>query len=104
MRWYRAITYERVEVGVDATRNPVTELRETGESILVRTPPWSAEAGGSDGNRFDMVNRTFLTKASAKLLDGIAAIRVRGVLYAVDGVNGDAHVTAISVSRCKDGV
>lgn len=104
MRWYRAITYRRVEVGKDATRNPVTELRETDESILVRTPPWSSERDETEGNRFDMVRRTFLTKASAKLLEGVAAIRVRGALYTVDGVNHEAHTTAISVRRCKDGL
>lgn len=104
MRWYRATTYRRVEVGKDATRNPVTELRETGESVLVRTPPWSAERDDTDGNRFDMVNRTFLTKASPKLLEGIAAVRVRGVLYSVEGVNHDAPTTAIRVGRCKDGL
>ena len=37
MRWYRALTYKRVQVGIDETRNPVFELQDTGESILVRT-------------------------------------------------------------------
>ena len=32
MRWYRAPTYGREQVGVDETRKPVTELRPTGES------------------------------------------------------------------------
>lgn len=104
MRWYRADTYRRVQMGTDATRNPVTELRATGEHVLVRTPPWSAERDDTDGNRFDIVRRTFLTKASPSLLEGIEAVKVRGALYTVEGVSHEASVTAISVRRCKDGL
>ena len=40
MRWYRALTYKREQTGTDETRNPVFKLVETGNHILVRTPPW----------------------------------------------------------------
>lgn len=51
-----------------------------------------------------MVNRTFLTKSSPRLLEDVAAVMVRGVLYTVEGVNHEARTTAISVRRCKDGL
>lgn len=103
MRWYRAITYRRVQTGTDETRNNVYELEEVG-SILVRTPPWAPVKDDTAGNRFDLVERTFLTKASPKLLEGVAAVRVRGVLYAVDSVTGDMPTIAVNVRRCaKDG-
>lgn len=104
MRWYKAITYRRVKTGTDETRNPVYELEETGGSILVRTPPWVPTKDETAGNRFDLVERTFLTKADPKLLEGVAAIRVRGALYAVDSVTGDMRTLAVNVRRCeKDG-
>ena len=103
MRWYRAITYKRVQSGTDETRNPVYSLDEAG-SILVRTPPWVPTKDETAGNRFDLVERTFLTKASPKLLEGVSAIRVRGVLYAVESVTGDMPTIAVNVRRCaKDG-
>lgn len=104
MRWYRAVAYARVEVGKDETRNPVTNLVETGKSILVRAAPWAPTTSETEGNRFDMVSRTFLTKASPSLLEGAAAIKVRGALYEIDHINHEAPTTAISVRRCvKDG-
>lgn len=103
MRWYRATLYERAVVGTDATRNPVTELRATGQQVLVRTAPAAPAPAGTDGNRFDAVRRTFVTRASAAALDGAAAIEVRGRLYAIDSVTSEASPTVISASRTEKG-
>lgn len=104
MRWYRAKTYALAVVGTDATRNPVTELRETGNEILARSAPWAATHTATDGNGFDLVERTLLTKASQELLEGIAAIEYRGTLYEVVNVNHEAPTAAITVRTAKDGV
>ena len=95
MRWYRALIYKRVQVGTDETRNPVFELQETGDSILV---------DATDGNQFDMVQRTFLTKSRPELLQDVVAIKVRGVLYEVESMTQEAMPTAVRVKRCKDGI
>lgn len=104
MRWYRALTYKREQTGTDETRNPVFRLVETGEHILVRTPPWMPVLDETEGNRFSMVERTFLTKSRPELLEGVAAIKVRGVLYSVESVTHEAPTVAVNVRRCtKDG-
>lgn len=104
MKWYRADTYRRVEVGVDATRNPVTRLEPTGESILVRATPWAPDAGGSDGNRYDAAERTLLTLAAPPLLYGVAAVGLGGDIYEVVRVTRGASPIAVTVGRCmRDG-
>lgn len=103
MRWYRAYTYHREVVGTDETRNPVTELVETGDSILVRTPPWMREKDDTEGNRFDVISRTFLTKAKPELLKGVAAVKIGEKLYTVEGMTHEAPTVTLSVRRCKDG-
>lgn len=104
MRWYRALTYRRVEVGTDETRNPVFELQETEHPILIRTALWVPSHDSTSGNQFDMVRRTFLTKSKPELLEGIAAIKVSGVLYEVEDMTHEAASTAVRVKRCKDGL
>ena len=103
MRWHRAPTYRRVEVGVDETRNPVTELRATGESVLVRHAPWIAADDETAGNAFGMVSRTFITKARPDLLEDVDAIEVGGRVYEVTGMTRGAATTAIKAERAKDG-
>lgn len=104
MKWYRADTYRRVRVGTDATRNPVTRLEPTGESILVRTAPWATRDGGGDGNRYDEAERTLLTMADPSLLDGVAALGMGGELYEVVRVTRGATPAAVTVGRCmRDG-
>lgn len=104
MKWFRATTYKRVQTGTDATRNPVYELQATGDSILVRSAPCSPSRDSTDGNAFDLIERTFITRAAPEFLEGIAAIEVGGVLYGFDGMMRDAAPTAMRVRRCKDGI
>ena len=104
VKWYEAETYRRVEVGKDATKNPVTRLEPTGATILVRTAPWAPRDGGGDGNRYDEAERTLLTKAAPPLLEGIAAVKVGGDLYEVARVTRGASPAAMTVRRCmRDG-
>lgn len=104
MKWFRALTYRRTRTGTDELHNPTFELVETGESILVRTALWKPLHDETEGNQFDYTERTFLTKAKPSLLEGIAAIKVRGVLYEVIGMTRESDPTAIRVKRCKDGL
>lgn len=99
MKWYRAKIYERVETGRDATNNPVYELQATDKTILVRTAPQVSKRDNTEGNRFDLVNRTFLTKAQMSLLDGAAAIEVAGVLYSLESVSSWEAPVALKVKR-----
>jgi hypothetical protein len=101
MKWYEATVYERVQVGTDATRNPITELAETDTVILVRTAPMAPRHDATEGNQFDIVERTFLTKAQKSLVEGAAALMVGGELYEVEHVAEWGDPIAIRVKRCK---
>ena len=104
VKWYKAATYRRVEVGKDATRNPVTRLEPTGESVLVRAAPWAPKDGGSDGNRYDEARRTFVTPAAPELLEGVAAVGVGGSVYEVVRFTRGGSMAALTVGRCmRDG-
>ncbi len=102
MRWYRAVICKREEIGADAMGCPVLKLSETSESVLVRSAPWTAQPQDVEGNRHDMVSRTFLTKADAGLLEDADAIKVKGSVYEIDGVVHDSLTTMIRTRRCKD--
>ena len=104
MRWYRAPTHRRVEVGFDEMRNPVMKLVPTGESILVRTAPARPERDDTSGNRSDSMRRTFVTPAKPSMLDGVEAIEVRGLMYEVESVTGDASPAVITARRSKHGL
>ena len=104
MKWLRALIYERKEVGVDDTNNPITELTETDRSILVRSGMWKPMHDSTEGNQFDFVERTFLTKAKPELLDGAVALKVHGVVYTVESITCESNPIAIRVKRCKDGL
>jgi len=101
MRWYEATVYERVQVGTDATRNPIYELRETDRVILVRTAPAAPRHDSTEGNQFDIVGRTFLTKARKELLEGAAALEVGGELYEIERIAEWQEPIAVRVKRCK---
>lgn len=103
MKWNRAIAYERVQIGEDDTHNPVYELQAKEETILVRTALYAPVQDNTEGNRFDMVHRTFLTRARPELLEGVVAIKIHGVLYDIEGMTYDATPTALRVKRSKDG-
>lgn len=99
MKWFRAKIYERVETGRDATNNPVYELQATDKAILVRTAPQEPSRDDTEGNRFDLVNRTFLTKAKMSLLENAAAIEVGGILYSLESVSAWDAPIALKVKR-----
>lgn len=101
MKWYRAAIYERAVTGEDATHNPITELVKTDRTVLVRTAPRSAIHDSTEGNEFDKVERTFLTKAAPSLLEGAAALEVGGVIYEVEGMSVWDAPIALKVKRCK---
>ena len=101
MKWYEATVYERVEVGTDATRNPIYELNETPTKLLVRTAPKAPRHDATEGNQFDIVERTFLTKARKSLLEGAAALEIGGELYEIEHVAEWQEPIAIRVKRSK---
>ena len=101
MKWYEATVYERVQTGTDATRNPTYELSETDTVILVRTAPMSPRHDSTEGNQFDIVERTFLTKASKSLLEGAAALEIGDDLYEIERIAEWGDPIALRVKRCK---
>lgn len=103
MMLFEAIAYERVETGTDELGNPVSELAEREGRILVRCAPWRPSHDSTKGNEFDMAERTFLTMADPASLEGLAALRFRGVLYEVAGMTHEASPVAIKARRFKDG-
>lgn len=104
MKWYKATIYERIENGEDATHNPVTELRKTETEILVRTAPKTISNESTEGNRFDVMERVFLTKAAPALLKRAAAIEVQGALYEIEGLSVLGTPITLKVKRCKHGI
>lgn len=100
MKWYRAELLASVQVGVDETHNPAYETLPTGKHVLVRVAPWSRSHVSTEGNGFDMVERTFLTKAPASSFDGISAIEMGGARYDIERVMIDGGQTAVRVRRC----
>lgn len=101
MRWYEATLYEAVEVGTDATHNPVRELRRTDRMVLVRTAPRTASHDANEGNMFDLEERTLLTRADPEAIRGAAACEVCGTLYDITGVSSREALVALRVRRCK---
>lgn len=101
MRWYDATLYESVEVGRDATRKPVCELRPMDQCILVRTVPRSATRDATEGNAFDMEERTLVTTADLSLVSGAVACEVGGARYDIVGVSSRESLVALRVRRCK---
>lgn len=100
MRWYKAELFASVQVGIDATRNPICEVVPTGRSVLVRTAPWARTHVAVDGNGFDVIERTYLTKSPASAFDGVGVIRVAGEAYDIERVTRDGPQTAVKVRRC----
>lgn len=100
MRWYRAELCASVQIGTDATRNPICEVVPTGRSVLVRTAPWARTHVAVDGNNFDVIERTYLTKSPASAFDGIAVVMVAGESYEIEHVTRDGPQTAVKVRRC----
>ena len=104
MRWYEATVYENRPIGVDDTRNTRYSLGKTGTKLLVRTAPMAPRREDVEGNRFDVAERTFLTKCASSLLEDAAAVEVRGVLYELQEVsswNEQGGVVALRVKRFK---
>ena len=100
MKWYKSTLFERIQVGLDDTRNPIYALEECEKPCLVRTAPWAARHIDNDGNNFDVIERTFLTKCTAVDFTKVAAIVVCGEHYTVERVSyGEA--IALTVKRCK---
>ena len=101
MRWYEATVHELVRTGTDATRNPIFELRETNKVVLVRHAPMEAVHNDTEGNQFDVIERTFLTKSRKELLEGAAALSIDGDLYDIVRVSEWGDPVAVRVKRCK---
>ena len=100
MRWYRAELCASVQIGTDATRNPICEVVPTGRSVLVRTAPWARTHVAVDGNGFNVIERTYLTKSPASAFEGIAVVMVAGESYGIEHVTRDGPQTAVKVRRC----
>lgn len=104
MRWYEATLYGLEQTGTDATRNPICELAPKEGAVLVRTAPMAPRRDDEEGNRFDVLERTFLTKCAPSLLEDAAAVEVRGVLYDIVEVsswNEQGGAVAIRARKAK---
>lgn len=100
MRWYEAKLVKLVQTGTDDTRNPICELQETGESVLVRKGPWVPSHDPTEGNQFDMIERTLQTKSPAEAFESVDAVALSGDLYEIDRVLAEGYMTTIRVRRC----
>lgn len=103
MKWHKAKTFRREETSIDELGISVRELVETGDEILVRAAPWKPIHDSTEGNEFDYVERTFLTRAKPELLEGIEAIQVGDLLYEVKSITHESNPVAIRVGWYKNG-
>lgn len=104
MKWHKAKTFRLEQTSTDELGIPVEELVETGDEILVRSAPWKPIHDSTEGNEFDYVERTFITRAKAELLDGIDAIQVGDTLYEVKGITRESNPKMIRVGWYKNGL
>lgn len=100
MKWYRARAFRREQTGTDELRNPVCSTVEAFD-FFVRLGPCHGVRSSTEGNAFDSVSRTLLTKRPSADFDGICNIEVRGCAYEVENVMRDGDTTVVSVKRCK---
>ena len=101
MRWYEAKVLAAVPSGVDELGHEESRLEDTGRVILVRAAPRTVSKDMSDGNRFGYVDRTFMTRARADMLEGIKALKVLGETYGVVRVASMDGPFAIATRRVK---
>lgn len=101
MRWYEAELHALEEVGCDELGTPVCEPRPAG-TVLVRPAPWAARDGGGKGNAYDVVRRTFITKAPPEALAGVAYIDFAHKRYEVEEVSHAPGTVVITASRSKE--
>lgn len=98
MRWYEADAYKSVQIGEDELHNPICHL-EKAFTFSIRIAPFIPTHDQTEGNKFDLVSRTFFTRLLADKFDGVTAVGVNGQMYAVDDVMKDGSHTALRV-RC----
>lgn len=102
MLWHRAQVLEERQTGTDELRKPVTELAETGESVLVRFAPWVPARDEASGNPGEFAERTLVTNAPPSALEGAAALELGGLAWRVLRVSRGGRLTTVRVRRCKD--
>ena len=100
MRWYKAIAYKSVQIGIDELKNPICNIQKAFE-FSVRFTPYVPTHDQTDGNKFDLVSRTFFTRLPASSLSDVVEISVKGERYSVDDLMIDGRYTAIRVRSAK---
>lgn len=100
MKWYRATAYRREQTGTDELRNPVCSTVEAFD-FFVRLGPAHKVRNDTEGNAFDSVSRSLLTKRPAADFDDVCNVEVRGCSYEVENVMRDGDTTVVGVKRCK---
>lgn len=101
MRWYEANVYALKEVGRDVVGTAVCEPELTG-TVLVRPTPWgTTPEDGNEGNAYDYVRRTFLTRAPHEAFAGSVYIETMGERYTVKKMAYSLGMSMIVAERCK---
>ncbi|WP_322152992.1 hypothetical protein [Paratractidigestivibacter sp.] len=100
MKWYGATAYKSEQTGEDELHNPVCSTVEA-FGFFVRLGPSHKVRSDTEGNAFDSVSRSLLTKRPSADFDGICNVEVRGCSYEVENVMRDGDTTVVSVKRCK---
>lgn len=100
MKWYRAKAFRREQTGTDELHNPVCSTVEAFD-FFVRLGPFHGVHSGTEGNAFDSVARTLLTKRPATDFADVCGVEVKGASYEVENVMADGDATVVSVKRCK---
>ena len=67
----------------------------------MRLGPFHGVRNGTEGNAFDSVSRSLLTKRPSADFDGICNVEVKDCAYEVENVMRDGDTTVVSVKRCK---
>ncbi len=100
MKWYRATALKREQTGTDELRNPICSTVDAFD-FFVRFGPAHRVRSDTEGNAFDSVSRSLLTKRPATDFSGVCGVKVRGASYEVENVTTDGETTVVGVKRCK---
>lgn len=103
MRWYEAKVFALEEVKRDTVGTAVCEPVQTG-TVLVRPAPWNTSEGeGDEGNAYECVRRTFMTKASHEAFADVAYIEVGCKRYEVKKLGYSLGMTLVVAELYKVG-
>lgn len=103
MKWYRMNLYRNKVTGKDVLGVETSEPEKIG-TIMVRIAPYNAPHQEIEGNSFNMIERSFLTKATTYKLFEVTEFEVAEKRYRVTNIcdleSGETIITGRRSKPC----